>query len=352
MAYTEIDNPTDFFRTKLYTGNGADGQAITYDESENMTPNFVWIKERNSTSAHKLIDSVRGANKAMSIDQTEADRTHQYLADFNDANGFTIGTTDGGTNQNNNTFVSWNWKAGTAFTNDASSTSVGSIDSAGSVNTDAGFSIISFTDDGSNATIAHGLGVVPKAIIIKNRAATEDWYSYWQPLGNDKQLRLSSTAAVADAGSMWNDTTPTSSVFSLDADAAGLSSGNYIAYCFAEKQGYSKIGSYTGNGNVDGAFVYTGFKPAFVLTRAIAATENWPLFDNKRDIGNVVTSMLRTDSNQVEDTSDSYLVDFLSNGFKWRASDGKINGNGAAYIFLAFAENPFVTSTGVPATAR
>ena len=352
MAYTDIDRPTDYFRTKLYTGNGQNGQAITYDESENMTPNFVWIKERNSTSAHKLIDSVRGANKAMSSDQTEAERTHQYLADFNDANGFTIGTTDGGTNQNNNTFVSWNWKAGTAFSNDASSTSVGSIDSAGSVNTDAGFSIISFTDDGSNATIAHGLGVVPKAIIIKNRAETEDWYSYWQPLGNDKQLRLSSTAAVADAGSMWNDTTPTSSVFSLDADAAGLSSGAYIVYCFAEKQGYSKFGSYTGNGNANGTFVHTGFKPAFVLIKITDnGSQDWFILDSKRSPFNLVDDSLSPSAPDAESTSEANL-DFLSNGFKLKMTSVRVNANGSPYIFMAFAENPFVTSTGTAGTAR
>jgi len=351
MAYTEIDNSTDFFRTKLYTGNGADGQAITYDESENMTPNFVWIKERNSTSAHKLIDSVRGANKAMSIDQTEAERTHQYLADFNDANGFTIGTTDGGTNQNNNTFVSWNWKAGTAFSNDASSTSVGTIDSAGSVNTDAGFSIISYTGTGSAATIAHGLGVKPDWIISKIRSTTGDWNVYHDAFGATGRIKFNSTGAGSNNTSIFAEL-PTSSVISVgNGGDINTSSGTHIFYCFAGKQGYSKFGSYTGNGNADGSFVYLGFKPAWLMIkRSSAGGDDWMMTDNKMNLFNVINKRLNPNSNGAEQSTD--IIDFVSNGFKLRATPDYMNGNGSTYIYMAFAENPFVTSTGVPATAR
>jgi len=353
MAYTTIDDPSVYFQIALYTGNET-ARAITFDGNSDLDVDWIWLKSRSATGNHHVYDTVRGTQKHLRTNLTNAEGTNggtDGVTAFG-SDGFTVGANTG-SNADGVTFVGWGWKAGTSFTNDASSTGVGSIDSAGSVSTDAGFSIISFTDDTSNATIAHGLGVVPKAIIIKNRAAGEDWYSYWQPLGNDKQLRLSSTAAVADAGSMWNDTTPTSSVFSLDADAAGLSSGAYIAYCFAEKKGYSKIGSYVGNGNVDGTFVYCGFKPAFILQKNTArAGSGWGMFDTTRTPFNVSKGMLIASANAVEDASNAARVDFLSNGFKWRTTDNWFNDNGATTIFIAFADNPFVTSTGVPATAR
>ena len=354
MAYTTIDKPSDYFDTKLYTGT---------DGSLNITgldfqPDWVWCKNRASGNRHALFDSVRGVTKRIRTDGTDVEVADpDTLTSFN-SDGFTVGADAEayGANNDGDAFVSWSWKAGTSFSNDASSTSVGSIDSAGSVSTDAGFSIISFTDDGSNATIAHGLGVVPKAIIIKNRAAGEDWYSYWQPLGNDKQLRLSSTAAVADAGSMWNDTTPTSSVFSLDADAAGLSSGNYIAYCFAEKKGYSKIGSYFGNANDDGTFVHLGFKPAWVMIKnSTAGSTDWLIYDNKRGgpvsgvYGNNNKFFLRANTNGAEANETFHM---FSNGFKVKITNAFLNGSGNKLIYMAFAENPFVTSTGVPTTAR
>ena len=351
MAYTDIDRPTDYFRTKLYTGNGADGQVITYDESENMTPNFVWIKERNATSAHKLIDSVRGADKAMSADQTEAERTHQYLADFNDANGFTIGTTDGGTNQNNNTFASWNWKAGTSFSNDASGTGIGSIDSAGSVSTDAGFSIVSYTGTGSAGTVKHGLSTTPSTIIHKRRDAESGWVVWHKSIGTNI-LELNETGAAQSGSSYINGTVPTSSVFSINTSGdINADSGTYIAYCFNNVQGYSKFGSYLGNGNADGTFIYTGFKTAFLIVKNTTEAGNgWQIFDNKRDTFNVATSTLFANLNNAEGTDTSF--DVLSNGIKMRQGFGSKNKADNVYIYMAFAEQPFVTSTGVPATAR
>tara|TARA_R100000900_G_scaffold141665_1_gene122878 strand:- start:40 stop:1089 length:1050 start_codon:yes stop_codon:yes gene_type:complete len=349
MAYTTIDNPELYFQTKLYTGNGGT-QSITLDGSENMQPDWVWLKRRDSADNHNTFDSVRGATHRLITNLNNAqDTVTNMLTSFN-SDGFSVGSHEG-VNGSSMTYASWNWKAGTSFTNDASATGVGSIDSAGSVNTDAGFSIISFTDGGSNATIAHGLGVVPKVIIIKNRAASEGWYSYWQPLGNDKQLRLNSTAASADAGSMWNDTTPTSSVFSLDTNTAGLSSGNYISYCFAEKKGYSKFGSYTGNGNADGTFVYTGFKPAFVLIKVTSTTNDWEIHDNKRGSSNVINAILQPNLSDAESTS-GREIDFLSNGFKLRNSGTQNNLSGGTFIYMAFAESPFVNSNGVPNNSR
>ena len=349
MAYTTIDNPELYFQTKLYTGNGGT-QSITLDGSENMQPDWVWLKRRDSADNHNTFDSVRGATHRLITNLNNAqDTVTNMLTSFN-SDGFSVGSHEG-VNGSSMTYASWNWKAGTSFTNDASATGVGSIDSAGSVNTDAGFSIISFTDGGSNATIAHGLGVVPKVIIIKNRAASEGWYSYWQPLGNDKQLRLNSTAASADAGSMWNDTTPTSSVFSLDTNTAGLSSGNYISYCFAEKKGYSKFGSYTGNGNADGTFVYTGFKPAFVLIKVTSTTNDWEIHDNKRGSSNVINAILQPNLSDAESTS-GREIDFLSNGFKLRNSGTQNNLSGGTFIYMAFAESPLVNSNGIPNNAR
>jgi len=349
MAYTTIDKPSDYFtvflRVGVYAGSG------TTDFNIGFKPDLVWDKNRTGTSNHDLIDSVRGGGINLNTNDTSVDATGANVTSFL-SNGFRItNVNDWGSDRN---IVDWCWKAGTSFTNDASSTGIGSIDSTGSVSNASGFSIVSFTDGGSNATIAHGLGVVPKVIIIKNRGETEGWYSYWQPLGNDKQLRLNSTAASADAGSMWNDTTPTSSVFSLDTDTAGLSSGNYIAYCFAEKQGYSKFGSHVGNNSTtNGTFVYTGFKPAFVMVKITAGqTDGWIMQDNKRDTSNTGTSTrFRANTNAAEFTSTNE-IDFLSNGFKCRGDDGEFNGSGFSYIYMAFAESPFVTSTGVPATAK
>jgi len=355
MAYTTIDKPSDYFDTLLSTGDGGSQTFTGLD----FQPDWVWSKRRQ-THVHQLYDSVRtaGSGKALQSDGNAAEGgdggTYGYLSSFT-SNGFA--STAGSSNNNyfnadGGTYVFWNWKAGTSFTNDASSTGIGSIDSAGSVNTTSGFSIVSFTDGGSNATIAHGLGVVPKVIIIKNRAAAEGWYSYWQPLGNNKQVTLNTTSASSTTG-MWNNTTPTSTVFSLDTNTGGLSSGNYIAYCFAEKKGYSKFSSYIGNGNVSGTYVHLGFKPAFVLIKKTTGTNGWwGIQDNKREPENIVDKILYANVSDAEYSGANYSQDFLSNGFKIRTAHAGMNESAAPYIYMAFAENPFTTSTGVPATAR
>ena len=352
MAYTTIDDPTAFFQCKLYTGTGS-SHAITLDGPTDMQPDMVWWKERTSTDYHTIVDSVRGATKRIFTNVDEAADTNAESLKSFQSNGFTMGTNTGA-NHANQTYVAWNWKAGTSFTNDASSTSVGSIDSAGSVNTDAGFSIVSYTGTGSAGTIAHGLGVKPAMIIFKNLSRATNWLVYHKDIAATKFLYLNATDQAGTDSGHFNDTEPTSSVFSVgNANGTNYDSEAHIAYCYAEKQGYSKFGIYTGNNVVDGAFVYTGFKPAFLMVKLIDnQTDGWVIQDNKRDIGNTGTSTRLRANTSAADFDGSNEIDFLSNGFKCRGDDGEINGDGFKHIYMAFAENPFVTSTGVPTTAR
>jgi hypothetical protein len=227
----------------------------------------------------------------------------------------------------------------------------GSIQSNVSPNTTAGFSIVSFTGTAANATVGHGLGVAPKVLLIKNRSATDDWAVYHGSLATDKYLRLNQNTAQETGTPMWNDTAPTSSVFSVGTyHNSNGPSENMIAYCFAEKKGYSKFGSYKGNGNADGAFIYTGFKPAFVMHKRTDTTEDWGITDVKRNTFNVVDKKLRPNANIAEVDQD--ILDINSNGFKWRTTSGEFNASGGTYIYMAFAEQPLVGTNNVPATAR
>jgi len=348
MAYTTIDDPTIYFNTKLYTGNATNPTTIS---GIGFQPDWVWTKGRDTAEGHRWCDSVRGATKDLLSNTTSAESTNSIgLKSFN-SDGYVIGNSNG-YNKNSQTFVSWNWKAETSFTNDASGTGIGSIDSAGSVNNDAGFSIVSYTGTGSNGTVKHGLSTVPKMIIYKRRNSTSGWPTWHTSIGTNI-LELNETGASQNGSTYINGTVPTSSVFSIgtsgDINASG---GTYIAYCFADVQGYSKFSSYIGNANADGTFVYTGFKPAFVIAKlASVGGENWYLWDNKRSTGNVMDKFLYANLSNTEVTSSS-LIDFLSNGFKLRTAGDFLNANGETHIYMAFAENPFVTSTGVPATAR
>jgi hypothetical protein len=344
-----IDKPSDYFNTKLYTGNGSNNTSIT---GVGFQPDWVWVKARNIEYGHKLFDVVRGQGKRLASQSNAAESTvTDELTSFN-SDGFTTNN-NAGMNENNRPYVAWNWKAGTSFTNDASATGIGSIDSTGSVNTDAGFSIISYTGTASAATVAHGLGAVPKMIIVKTRGSSGDWSVYHSSLGNTKNLKLNTTAAQQTSASYWNNTTPTSSVFTInDEGNVNGSSVAMIAYCFAEKSGYSSMGQYTGNGNADGTFVYLGFKPAFLMRKRTDSTGRWVMEDNKRDTYNVVEKAVAANIANAEGTGGYWDVDFTAQGFKVRNNDVEINASGGSYIYMAFAENPFVTSTGVPATAR
>ena len=351
MAYTDIDDPSAYFQTTLYTGNGSNNLSITNSGNSDLQPDWVWIKQRDSRD-HFLFDSVRGVLQYVASNTDAAESTlSDGLKSFN-SNGFTID--DGvGINQNNDPHVSWNWKAGTSFTNDASSTGIGTIDSTGSVSDTAGFSIVSYTGTGSNGTIKHGLSTVPKIMIVKERDNANNWFVYHYSLGATKQLILQETDAEASFTATWNDTEPTSSVFSVGtSNGTNRSGGGLIAYCFAEKKGYSKFGSYTGNGNADGTFVYTGFKPAWLMVKPVDAADNWVMFDNKRLGFNSSTSPYNFYANKnFTETTDTGELDFTAQGFKIRNSGNTVNRT-STFIYMAFAENPFVTSTGVPATAR
>ena len=347
-----IDNPELYFQTKLYTGNSGTN-AITFDGSENMQPDWVWLKRRDSGSNnHRLCDSVRGVNKQIYSSSNGAEGTSSGVVQSFDSNGFTLNTSDSSVNVGS--YVCWNWKAGTSFTNDASGTGIGSIDSAGSFNNTSGFSIVSYTGTGSAGTIKHGMNTAPSMIIIKVLTNTaNDWVVYHQATGNNKSTFLNGTNAVS-SNAFMNNTTPTSSVFSVDgSNYSSGSSRNYIAYCFAEKQGYSKFGSYTGNGDADGTFVYTGFKPAFIMVKRSNGIENWTIMDTTRDPFNVAVNKLHPNTSGGTDAGAT--IDILSNGFKNRTTNAGANGSGDSYIYMAIAENPFVTSTAngsIPATAR
>ena len=346
MAYTDIDKPSDYFNTKLYTGTGS-SQSIT---GVGFQPDWVWIKNRSGTDWHILTDAVRGATKELYSNATNLEDTNSnQLTSFN-SDGFSIGGASE-TGRNSANFASWNWKAGTSFTNDASGTGIGSIDSAGSFNNDSGFSIVSYTGTGSAGTIKHGLNSVPSMIIIKVLTNTaNDWCVYHQATGNNKSTFLNGTNAVS-SNAFMNNTTPTSSVFSVDgSNYSSGSSRNYIAYCFSDVKGYSKFGSYTGNNNSNGKFIYLGFKPAFFICKNYQdAGDNWILHDNKRDTFNVTDNGLAPNSNTAEFTDVD--MDFLSNGVKMRNVTGRAN-SAKTFIYMAFSEESFVSSTGVPATAR
>ena len=359
MAYTTIDDPSEYFQTQLYTGDGNTTQAITNSGNSNLKPDWVWLKQRANDSAnrnHMLFDSTRGSTKALSSNTNGAEDTSSggYIQSFN-TDGFTTGNSSV-INKNAVTYVGWQWKAngGTTTTNDASSTGVGTIDSVYQANTTAGFSIVTYTGTGSAGTIAHGLGKKPQYILLKNRSFNDSWMTFNEPEGATKFLSLDVTDASNDYGAMWNDTEPTTSVFSIGSSSGGRwvnSSGdNYVAYCFTEIKGYSKMGSYTGNGNADGTFIYTGFKPAWLLVKDSSASENWMMYDNKRDPFNEVDANLKANESNAE--SDFDVMDFVSNGFKIRQTSGDTNNNGNKYIYLAFAEHPLVSSKGAPTTAR
>jgi len=353
MAYTDIDDPSVYFQTTLYTGNGGTN-AITNTGNSDLQPDWIWFKRRDGADNNILFDVVRGVTKGIYSDLTNAeDNLADSLASFN-SDGFTLGadTGSGGSiNGNNETYASWQWKAGTSFTNDASGTSVGSIDSAGSVNTDAGFSVISYTGTGSNGTIAHGLGVVPAWIIHKRKDDASGWVVWHKSIGTNI-TELNETGAAQGGSSYINGTVPTSSVFSVgtsgDINASG---GTYIAYCFAEKKGYSKFGSYVANsGGANSTFVYLGFKPAWIMVKKSSGTQSWYIGDNKRLGYNPKNENVNADTNGVEFSQDNW--DVLSNGFKIKNNGAGVGTGGDTYIYMAFAEQPFVTSTGVPATAR
>ena len=358
MAYTEIDDPSAYFQTAIYTGNGGT-QSITFAGNSDLQPDFLWVKGRSVGEGHYIQDSVRGVTKHLHTQNTDVEATDTGVVTALNSDGFALGN-EGDVNSNNGTFVAWGWKTGTSFTNDASSTSVGSVDTAGSVNTTAGFSIMKYTGVSGQQTIAHGLGAVPRMIIVKNLDSTETWRVYHHFNTAAKYMKLNTTAAVISDTGSFSNVTPTSSVITMGGDDGTMHANEeMIAYIFAEKKGYSKFGSYLGNGNTNGTFVYLGFKPAFLMVKKTSGTGIWGMYDNKRigfNEAQGVQHVQRANASAATsadggDAGGFGGIDFLSNGFKCKLSDANMGADGATYIFMAFAENPVVTSTGVPATA-
>ena len=341
MAYSAITKAADYFNTLLYSGNSS-VRSLT---GVGFEPSWVWIKERTSTSDHMLFDQPRGVEKYMSSNQDTIEQTSSTMLTAFDSDGFSLGTGND-INDNGQTYVSWNWKGNGA----GSSNSDGSVTSTVSANTTAGFSIVKFDPTGAACTIGHGLGVAPKVIIAKALNRTFSWVWGGDAIGWNKYLELNETQAEATSTARWNDTAPTSTVFSVKNEYNN--GDNAIAYCFAEKKGFSKFGLYEGNGNADGAFVYTGFKPAWVMIKAKGQTESWYILDTKRPGRNNNNYYLIANNNGADGTSTSLAMSILSNGFKINNSDTSMNSSGQGYVYMAFAEAPLVGSNNVPCTAR
>ena len=357
MAYTTIDDGSEYFTTTLYTGSSNTAHTVTNNANAgDFQPDWLWIKNRSGTHgtrSHELMDSSRGANKALESDDTEAEFTRSGTNSFN-TNGFTVGD-DLGVNSSASPSVAWQWKANGGTT--TSFTESGSNPGGNyQANTTAGFSIVTYTGTGSNGTVQHGLSSAPELVIVKQRDDDEhDWQT-----GSDfltswaYRLKLNDNVSEASVATSFNSTAPTSSVFTVGSNSdVNEDAHGYVGYCFHSVQGYSKIGKYTGNGSTDGPFVYTGFKPAWWLGKKVDAAENWFLIDNARhpiNDGNIPRVIPNNTDAESEDSS--IAGDFLSNGFKIRATQNMINNSGSTYFFMAFAEHPFVSSKGVPVTAR
>ena len=348
MAYSTVPKSTDYFTPKLITGNGGT-QNIT---GLNFQPDFTWIKGRNVAESHAVFDSPRGVTKRLISNTTGAETTVQGVTAFN-SDGFTLGALSA-VNENNGLFASWNWKAN----GQGSSNTDGSINSIyTSASATSGFSLVTYTGTGANATVGHGLGVAPKFIIIKKYSSASNWRCYHASIGANYNL-VFGVDGFQTTPTVWNNTAPTSTTVNLGSyNEVNGSGASQLAYCFAEVQGFSKFGSYIGNGNANGTFNYTGFKPAFVMTKNYADSGgasnnggNWRIFDNQRLGYNVNNATLYPNLSNSE--ADETSLDLLSNGFKMRGTTGDLNQNGMKYVFMAFAAEPLVSTNGNAATAR
>ena len=332
MAFTSINNPELYFQTKLYSGDGSTDVSHTFDGSEDMQANLIWFKRRNGSANHFLYDSVRGANRSLVPNDTDVEATSgeqtTFLSSF-DSDGFTLGDDSNNVNGSGQSYALWAWKESAT----------------------AGFDIVTYTGTGSAKTENHSLSAKPEFFVVKSRTFGEQWECYHKSLGATKCVQWDDDSAEADIAGRFNDTEPTTSVFTVgDADAVNKNTYTYVTYLWRSVQGFSKIGSYTGNGNADGTFIYTGFRPAWVFIKKTSGSDNWILVDNKRDGYNGSVEPIYINLALAEATAEP--MDLLSNGFKMLRTDGGENASGATYIYMAFAEQPFVNSNGVPNNAR
>ena len=352
-AYTTIDDPTEYFQIALYTGTGST-QSITNDGNSDLQPDWVWVKKRDAAESNALADSSRGTSATLFSDLNNQESSCSQVVNSFNSDGFQVGT-EGVVNDNTNTYVAWQWKAGGGTT---STNSDGDINSTVQVNSTAGFSIITDSPGNNTArTIGHGLGAKPDFIIRRARNRTEDWCVYHSAFESTLPggfQGLNTTAAYNDSATTLF-TSVSNTTFGVGTDFGVNGGFNYVTYAFKEVQGYSKFGKYIGNGNSDGPFIYTGFKPAFIMTkRSDTAGYHWRIYDAKRNPFNIVNARLSANNNDAEysGTSGNEHCDFLSNGWKWKTNASDQNVDGGTYIYMAFEENPFVTSNGIPTTAR
>ena len=358
MAYTNIDDPSAYFQVATYTGAGAN-QTVTNDGNSDLQPDWLWIKRRNAGYAHALFDSNRGLGSSnppmLESDSTAAENSNQNWISGVGTDSFTIGINEQNLSNTSGTYVAWQWKVNGGTT---SSNTDGDLTSTVQVNQTAGISIFTYTgkDPIEPLDIGHGLGSVPDVFIIKRRnGGSRNWGVYHKDMNATPQngyIRLNESAGYVAASSWWRNEAPTSTIIKTGEQAdVNQPNDTFVGYAFKGIQGYSKFGKYTGNGNADGTFVYTGFKPACVITKEVSsAGGNWRIFDNKRAGFN--EDNYRLTPNETSTESTAVHLDLLSNGFKFRNTGTSYNGSGDSYIYMAWGENPFVSSTGIPTTAR
>jgi len=349
-VYTTINDPSVYFHTQLYTGTGS-ARSVTNDGNANLQPDWLWIKRRSGSNASMIVNSSLGLSGNVAVASNLNLAAYATPVSALNSDGFSVNAGDASVNANGSTYVAWQWKdnGGTTVTNND-----GSHASSVQVNTTAGFSIVTYTGTGSSVTLGHGLGAAPEIIFNKGLSDNHAWIvgATADSSNLSKVMILNFTDASTSDANSFSNTAPTSSVYTIGtAGGVNQNGQNYISYLFRSIQGYSKIGTYTGNGSADGTFVYTGFKPAYILIKCTNAAKNWYIFDNKRPTYNV-DNILITANTDAAEVVGSEKIDFLSNGFKLRQDFSHTNASGSTYLYMAFASNPFVTSDGVPTTAR
>ena len=353
MAYTTIDDPETYFQTQLYTGNGSANHAITLGGDTDMQPDLVWIKNRDAADSHCLFDSVRGATKVIHSDATGTETTDTDTLDSFTSDGFQVDA-DVKVNTNTEKYVAWCWKAGT--TTGINATGADLSTTGYSFNQTSGFSIIKYTGNlTEDQAFPHGLGAVPHMVMCRT-LANYGWAVYHRGTngGSDPEdygMKLETSSPQDNSDGWWYDTAPTSVLVTVSNGDDNNQTGSNMAYCFTSIQGYSKFGHFVGNGNADGAFVYTGFRPAYIMIKSSGGDAPWAVFDDLREGYNVDNDYLKMDNVETEPTSN--ILDIVSNGFKLRTADDVAGGeSGREYFYMAFAEAPFVNSEGVPCNAR